>query len=315
MIKTKSQAVGFAEDLSSLAEQYVSPVIRAKLDALKNMYPCWRRCRGDGNCYYRAFGFAYVEKLLLQEDTIRISSLLERLEIAKKFMISTDSLEILKEVTTSLSVFYQAIIGDAKKDAALIWCVRALVAQYLAQHASADFNGIPLYVAVDACGFSTVDEFIQNDVLRWGAEAESLVQAMSPFIFDDPVAIRMMQIDSTAETAASYVLRNDNKSADGSGNGAGSVGLQRSRELYSVPVRRGAARPARLRVLGRFMRGLPRRILAKSHGRLFGRADRAVPCLQFPVGVINMRGRNSHYRFYFVRETTKNFIVYIGSSG
>eukprot|EP00397_Hematodinium_sp_SG-2012_P060235 GEMP01078184.1.p2 GENE.GEMP01078184.1~~GEMP01078184.1.p2 ORF type:complete len:139 (+),score=26.94 GEMP01078184.1:424-840(+) len=38
---------------------------------------------------------------------------------------------------------------------------------------------------------------------------------MSPFIFDDPVAIRMMQIDSTAETAASYVLRNDNKSADG----------------------------------------------------------------------------------------------------
>lgn len=211
MIKTKSQALSFAEDLTSLKEQFVSPVIVGKLEALERNYPVWRRCRGDGNCYYRAFGFAYIEKLLLLDDRERLKSLFKRLEATTKL---SECVFLLREATKSLPAFYEAMLGDAKRDAALIWCIRLLIAEFITLHAQDDFNGIPLNVAADACGFSSIEDFIQNDVLKWGAEAESLIQTVSPFVFDHPITIRMVQIDSKEENAE-YALRNDNTSSNG----------------------------------------------------------------------------------------------------
>ncbi|GFO48669.1 ubiquitin thioesterase [Plakobranchus ocellatus] len=39
-------------------------IYRQKIEDLKSRFKNLRKTRGDGNCFYRAFGFAYLEKLL-----------------------------------------------------------------------------------------------------------------------------------------------------------------------------------------------------------------------------------------------------------
>jgi hypothetical protein len=45
-----------------------SQVFVAKIDALAKRYHSMRRTRGDGNCFYRSFVFAYLEWLLMNWD-------------------------------------------------------------------------------------------------------------------------------------------------------------------------------------------------------------------------------------------------------
>ena len=46
-----------------------STIFLAKIDRLGSLgYSYMRRTRGDGNCFYRAFVFGYLERLLLRTD-------------------------------------------------------------------------------------------------------------------------------------------------------------------------------------------------------------------------------------------------------
>ncbi|XP_047514005.1 ubiquitin thioesterase otubain-like [Pieris napi] len=57
--------VGEQEDLASLEKEYnEDPVYLLKIKDLASKYTCIRRTRPDGNCFFRAFSYAYLEHLL-----------------------------------------------------------------------------------------------------------------------------------------------------------------------------------------------------------------------------------------------------------
>lgn len=57
--------VGELEDLASLEKEYnEDPVYLAKVKDLSSKYKYIRRTRPDGNCFFRAFSYAYLEHLL-----------------------------------------------------------------------------------------------------------------------------------------------------------------------------------------------------------------------------------------------------------
>nr|CAG4645700.1 EOG090X0AE1 [Lynceus sp. MCZ IZ 141354] len=57
--------IGQLEPVKVLLEEYKDDQIyQAKVAKLTESYPNMRRTRPDGNCFYRAFAFAYFEKLL-----------------------------------------------------------------------------------------------------------------------------------------------------------------------------------------------------------------------------------------------------------
>lgn len=60
--------VGRAEPLADLKPEYQegNPTFCVKIDGLCADYDRFRRCRGDGNCFYRAYAFRLFEYLLLQ---------------------------------------------------------------------------------------------------------------------------------------------------------------------------------------------------------------------------------------------------------
>ncbi|CAI9093086.1 OLC1v1028501C1 [Oldenlandia corymbosa var. corymbosa] len=62
--------VGDKEPLSSLADEYKtgSPILLEKIKILNEQYAAIRRTRGDGNCFFRSFMFAYLEHIMESQD-------------------------------------------------------------------------------------------------------------------------------------------------------------------------------------------------------------------------------------------------------
>ncbi|RIA84769.1 peptidase C65 Otubain-domain-containing protein [Glomus cerebriforme] len=74
----KTPLVCLTEDISKLYQEYEqgSEIYRQKIMKLAEKHSKIRRCRGDGNCFYRAFGFAWFERLMESRDkSLRQSAL------------------------------------------------------------------------------------------------------------------------------------------------------------------------------------------------------------------------------------------------
>lgn len=79
--------VGDLEDISSLNREYANDEIYlAKVRDLSKKYSHVRRTRPDGNCFFRAFSYAYIEKLL--EDKGRFNLFFELAERSKEGLVS-----------------------------------------------------------------------------------------------------------------------------------------------------------------------------------------------------------------------------------
>ncbi|KFM23144.1 Ubiquitin thioesterase otubain-like protein [Auxenochlorella protothecoides] len=95
----KQALVGQPEPLSSLAAEYVagSPVFLSKIQTLEGAYGLIRRTRGDGNCFFRSFVFAFIERMLLMGDDAEKDRVLARLAEVKKQLTEAGYEEMVME--------------------------------------------------------------------------------------------------------------------------------------------------------------------------------------------------------------------------
>ncbi|KAI1288333.1 Ubiquitin thioesterase OTUB1 [Halotydeus destructor] len=80
-IANRCLLVGEPETLDRLKEEFAQDdvVYRAKIDDLKTKFQYLRRTRPDGNCFFRAFGYAYFETLLNDElELNRFSAIIQQ---------------------------------------------------------------------------------------------------------------------------------------------------------------------------------------------------------------------------------------------
>lgn len=68
-ISETTALVGDMEGLGTLEDEYAGDDIYCqKVQDLAGKYKSMRRTRPDGNCFYRAFGYAYLEQLLDNQE-------------------------------------------------------------------------------------------------------------------------------------------------------------------------------------------------------------------------------------------------------
>ncbi|XP_047331392.1 OVARIAN TUMOR DOMAIN-containing deubiquitinating enzyme 1-like [Impatiens glandulifera] len=74
--------VGDKEPLSSLEAEYQSgsPILLEKIKVLSEQFDGIRRVRGDGNCFFRAFMFSYLEHILVSQDGAEVVRIKEKVE-------------------------------------------------------------------------------------------------------------------------------------------------------------------------------------------------------------------------------------------
>ncbi|GAV72090.1 Peptidase_C65 domain-containing protein [Cephalotus follicularis] len=82
--------VGDKEPLSSLAAEYQSgsPILLEKIKVLGEQYAFIRRTRGDGNCFFRSFMFAYLEHILESQDRPEVDRIKANVEECRKTLQS-----------------------------------------------------------------------------------------------------------------------------------------------------------------------------------------------------------------------------------
>lgn len=103
--------VGSRESLANLKAEYThgSEIYRQKITYLQLSFPEWRRTRGDGNCFFRAFIFAYLEDLLLTRDTQECNRFTTCIQGWRAKLISAGFQELVFE--DSLDLLLQHVSG------------------------------------------------------------------------------------------------------------------------------------------------------------------------------------------------------------
>ncbi len=225
------------DELDSLIEEYVTGESKGFHDQLKSLREKYmiRRIRGDGNCFYRAFLFAYLDMLLVGlSDEDKKASAGEELERFKgvisnslqdlvsvgysEFAVETfyDLLtELLEQMPTMtraalLEEFQEGGNGDH-----ITWYMRALTAGYMKSHPD---DYIPFIFAEGI--YADISTFCAREVEPMGKECEQVqITALTQYLQvgvhityvsgregEPPVTHRMPEEDGVARDFAVTLL-------------------------------------------------------------------------------------------------------------
>lgn len=190
--------VGNLEPISNLAEEYVngSQIYLKKIDNLSKSFDSFRRCRGDGNCFYRAIAFSLFEKLFLgtPEAHQGFINLIERsldllIQAGFQSIVVEDFYE---EVVDQLKKFSPSKASPTKQGELLhvfqtddvsnsiVVYLRFLTSAYLKLHSEDYYPFImddPSLVSLEATnpnGIPPIDHFCNVNIEAMGKESEEI---------------------------------------------------------------------------------------------------------------------------------------------
>jgi hypothetical protein len=106
--------IGDIEPLQALEAEYRSgnDIFLAKIAALRRGYSAIRRTRGDGNCFFRSFVFAYVEQILRTGDLGERDRAIGRLNGIKQVLLNAGYEELVLESPLELLLAMLRSIGS-----------------------------------------------------------------------------------------------------------------------------------------------------------------------------------------------------------
>ncbi|XP_035683322.1 ubiquitin thioesterase OTUB1-like isoform X1 [Branchiostoma floridae] len=187
-IAETSQLIGDHEDLLLLSKEYSEEdnVYQGKIKDLRSKYKCFRRTRGDGNCFYRAFGFSYLERLL--DDRKDLERFKEVAAKSKDMLVSLGFpaftvedfhdtfMEVVEKVEQQIPVEdLLATFRDQGLSDYLVVYLRLLTSGYLQQNEDFFVNFIESYASVkEFCGHEVEPMARESDHIHIIALTSSL---------------------------------------------------------------------------------------------------------------------------------------------
>ncbi|KAM7539439.1 hypothetical protein Aperf_G00000056883 [Anoplocephala perfoliata] len=199
-IKESGPLVCQPEPISVLAEDFVDhPVYLEKLELLKKKYTKIRRLRRDGNCFYRGFGFSYLEYLLKGKRIDETKRFLKFCDECKNTLIDRGytafTVEDFHEQFTtfvsnlilnggSLSELEERFTNPGFSDYYVVF-LRLCVSSYMQRNEDFYMNFIS--------GEKTVKKFCETEVEPMGLESDNIhISALAQAI-DVPINIENCQ--------------------------------------------------------------------------------------------------------------------------
>ncbi|GAX72818.1 hypothetical protein CEUSTIGMA_g273.t1 [Chlamydomonas eustigma] len=106
--------VGDKEDMSCLKTEYQNGnfVFLKKIDSLQATYSSYRRTRGDGNCFYRAFLYRYLESLLDENNIPECRRFIECINGWRQKLVEAHFQELVFEDAMELLLEQVSTIGN-----------------------------------------------------------------------------------------------------------------------------------------------------------------------------------------------------------
>ncbi|ELT99204.1 hypothetical protein CAPTEDRAFT_154088, partial [Capitella teleta] len=189
--------IGKETDLKTLHDEY-SPedkIYQDKITDLQRKHSAYRRIRMDGNCFYRGFGFGYMEKLL--KDKSELQRFKEVVTTSKDEMIKlgfpsftiedfhSNFIEVLEKLEKDCGVDeLLEIFNDQGYSDYLVVYLRLLVSGHLQKNDDFFMNFIE--------GGRSVKEFCAQEVEPMGKESDHIHITALTAITGVPVCIEYM---------------------------------------------------------------------------------------------------------------------------
>eukprot|EP00929_Paragymnodinium_shiwhaense_P090416 TRINITY_DN50600_c0_g1_i1.p1 TRINITY_DN50600_c0_g1~~TRINITY_DN50600_c0_g1_i1.p1 ORF type:complete len:537 (+),score=86.69 TRINITY_DN50600_c0_g1_i1:98-1708(+) len=231
--------LGQKEPLSTLADEFkFNSSFAEKVDRLaREDYVGWRRVRGDGNCFYRAVGFAILEHLAFKAEE-RTSPGGWAEEFLQQILTLRDLVDADPDHSSAFSACagsgttnaYETLVEDIVRlregeklywedlqDKALIRALRLLTARCLADNKDneqATESGISFETICLAEGYRSTQAFCEQVVLPMGVEAEGVVLPAMAMALDISLRVAVLdRSDTTTVAFADYKARSALRSA------------------------------------------------------------------------------------------------------
>jgi ubiquitin thioesterase protein OTUB1 len=204
--------LGDVEPLANLREEYQhgSEVFRTKIDGLERTYGGIRRARGDGNCFFRSFMFAYIEDLLQRRDyeerhrvTATIHGLKEKMKAAGfEPLVFEDAQDLLLDQLNGINGGPDALTPEMllinMRDAN----VSNMIVAFLRLATSAEIGARSDFFCPFVMGISveelSVEQFRQKCVEPMGEESDEVhIVALTDVL---QVPIRVLYLDRSVDS-------------------------------------------------------------------------------------------------------------------
>ncbi len=185
------------------AETQYSKVLQEMKPELQSRFLFFRHILGDGNCYYRAVIFSYLERLVLKGQANSFLKLLHD----PHYAVHGEDQEITKTLETKLSALidtqyyggvfaglqklYECFNQDTELDRAAVQWLRCATAAFMRRNRGLVINGISLeaFAKVSNMAF---DEYIYEQVLKMGTNAATMVLTVVPLLLQIGVDVLVL---------------------------------------------------------------------------------------------------------------------------
>ncbi|TIA95546.1 hypothetical protein E3P96_03815 [Wallemia ichthyophaga] len=185
--------VGDAEDMSGLLAEYENgnAVYTRKIaNLMGGGYSTFRRIRGDGNCFYRAVSYAFVEKVCSASTADTTKERLQRVAIPLLSELGFDSeimqdfyqplltiLDNTKDPSIPLNEYLKVTLNDDETSNSIVVFLRYLTSATIRKHADEYLPFLFAYegdLVVDDSGMPDIKKFCETYVEAFGKEADHI---------------------------------------------------------------------------------------------------------------------------------------------
>lgn len=189
-----------------------------KADALREGYSGYRTIRGDGDCYYRAVMYSYMEKLielsgrqlkdfsaLLESPPALFNIKREGEDVIDTLKKHVDTLIAIKETSgakAALKMFFDEVNNERSSvDRALIRFLRSVTYNFFRLHSGVKNapNGMSLGQVVKMCTNPDYEEFLARTVLGDGQHAITPIDMVVPLALRIAINVVVVNADKKKE--------------------------------------------------------------------------------------------------------------------
>eukprot|EP00929_Paragymnodinium_shiwhaense_P034523 TRINITY_DN18767_c1_g1_i1.p1 TRINITY_DN18767_c1_g1~~TRINITY_DN18767_c1_g1_i1.p1 ORF type:complete len:1308 (-),score=307.48 TRINITY_DN18767_c1_g1_i1:57-3980(-) len=221
--RSHAENLGKVQAIGTLMTQFAyNEKLIGQFEELAFSFPAWRPVRGDGNCYYRAVLFAWLERSIALGAQHSVESFSQLLKAHKEDPQLSGKVKLCRQLlkdwvrkrarctseakVRQLLLSIAAAFDNVSVDRSFIACLRHLIAEFLVQHAHEPFALVPegevgeslTYEkwATAASDARDIADYCTNYVNVMDKDAEDLIQHVCPRILATVVRICMVDRDT-----------------------------------------------------------------------------------------------------------------------
>ena len=240
--------IGYISTLEKVFKEknQINDLLIEKLKTLKHICYRWRKIRGDGNCYYRAIIFAYIEGIILSNNLSRLKDLI--CDINKKFknkklndILIQNKIECNKIILYMMTIFcamspselneidpiiraYEMFIKCFNNyndfDYGLIFYFKFILFNYIQNNEDKSYtkdfpvmlgNLLPSEYETED-GIFLFEKFYNENLLKLYKDSEKIVIYVTPYVLD--INFNILMFEPSYKTLSSLKFINVEESED-----------------------------------------------------------------------------------------------------